>query len=150
MRLAAEHRNLLKGLGPLGTNGFMPILSMNRLTYLALGLLVLVAATSLGGILGIIRKNAPVEYLVVWCACGSLVVMAIVMMLLGKARTQRSLQVVEQRLRRLIQEGRLDDFGVAIPEEMRPVMAALCEYVDQVRDRVDHLTPSRFRLAAQV
>ncbi len=151
MHIAAEHHaHFLKRYGSTGAEVSKPVLSMTRLTYLTLGLLVLVAATSVGGILGIIRKDAPIEYLVVCSACGSLVVMAIVMLLLGKYMTQRSLQVIEERLQRLIREDRVEGLNVAVPDDLRPVMSALGEYVEQVRERVDRLRVRKKELDIQM
>ncbi len=151
MRMAAEHHHdLLKGRGLIGADVSKPVFSITRLTYLTLGLLVLVAATSVGGIFGIIHKGAPLEYLVVWCACGSLVVMAIVMLLLGKFMTQRALLVVEERLRRLIREDRLDALDVSVPDDLQPVMSALSQYVEQVRERMDRLRVRKKELDIQM
>jgi len=131
---------------PSGT----PLFSMRRTMLLTVALLLAVTGLALLSIVGVIRRAPLVDQYVAWAACGMLVCLAIVILLLGRYMTQRTLGHIEQQLRRLAREDRLEAVQTSIPDDLKSVMAALCDYVDQVRTRFDALCLQRKELDIQM
>lgn len=89
---------------------------------------------------GVMRRISAQDRLVTLTVCALLVSLAIAVLLLGRYMTQRTLQHVEARLRGLARDERiLDLFDGSVPDELKPVMAALNDYVALVCDRMDAL-----------
>ncbi len=133
-----------------GRFDLVPLLSLRRITSLALALLFAVAAAAAYGMLQIERGDRWDHQIIAWSTCGMLVSLAIAMLLLGRYLMQRSLRHVEDQLRVLAREDRLEPLTAAIPDELHAVMAALGDYVAAVRGRVDRLRLQKKELDIQM
>ncbi len=117
---------------------------------LSVALLVVVTAVAVLGISGVTQSASSRDQYVAWAACGMLVCLAIVVLLLGRHMTQRALGHVEHQLRTLARdESRLQTIDTAVPDDLKPVMAAMSDYVGQVRARVDRLRLQKKELDIQ-
>jgi two-component system phosphate regulon sensor histidine kinase PhoR len=126
------------------------LFSTKRTMSYALILLIVVAGATVYGITQNIRQPELAQHGIIWYACGSLVSLAIVLLLLGKYMVQRSLLAIEQQLTTLAREGRLEALNAPIPDEFKPVMTALGGYVDQVRDKMENLRLQKKELDLQI
>ena len=127
-----------------------PMLSLGRLHSIALALLVTVALAAVYGVYRVAIGGRIEDQIVMWSTCGMLVSLAICMLLLGRYVMQRSLGHVEERLRVLSREDRLDPLGSCVPPELAAVMEALEEYVGRVRVRVERLRIQKQELDLQM
>ena len=117
-----------------------PLFSYRRTMWLTVTLLVAVSATALLQVTGALERVAPADQYAIRAACGMLVGLAITVLLIGRYMTQRSFQQVEQQLQRLAEDDHgVETFHAPAADDLRPVMAALADYVGSVRLRVDHL-----------
>lgn len=121
-----------------GSSG-APMLTLGRMHSLTLAMLVAVVMAATYGIVRIERGDRWDHQLVVWSTCGMLVCLAIFMLLMGRYLLQRSLRHVEDQLRTLTREDRLDPLESPVPEELQATLTALEEYVERVRTRMDRL-----------
>ncbi len=126
------------------------LFSPRRTTYLILILLLVVAGAVGYGIMRIQAKDQWMHELIAWSTCGTLVSLAIAVLLLGRHMMQRSLSHVEQQLSLLSREDRIDALDTPVPDELKPVMTALTQYVDRVRARVDRLRLQKKELDIQM
>jgi len=124
--------------------------SMKKTTSLTLALLAVIAAVAGSGILGVLRAAPLREQCVAWSACGMLVILAIVILLIGRTTTLRSLGIIEQQLRELTRNDDLNPPGAPMPQDLRPVMCALFEYVNHVRASMDELRLQKKELDVQM
>jgi len=128
---------------------FRFISTRRTMTY-ALVLLIVVAGATVYGITQNFRQPELSQHGIIWYACGSLVSLAIVLLLLGKYMVQRSLEGVEQQLTVLVREGRLEGLDAPMPDEFKSVMSVLEAYVGQVRDKMEHLRLQKKELDLQI
>jgi two-component system phosphate regulon sensor histidine kinase PhoR len=120
------------------------------MTTLALALLVVIAAVAIYGMSGALEHIPSARQSVAWSACGMLVLLAIVILLLGRQSTGRSLTHIETQLRRLIRSEELEPVGGRVPGELYPVMSALADYVAHVHGRMDKLRFQKKELDIQI
>ncbi len=117
-----------------------PLFVRNRTLWLTLVLLVAVTLLAVFELSGLMRRISPQDRLVAWTVCALLVTLAIAVLLLGRFMAQRSLEHIEIRLRELIHNDTLfEDLDTAVPDDLKPVMTALSDYVALVRDRMEQL-----------
>lgn len=128
-----------------------PLFSCQRMQRLTIVLLVVVALLATLELSGVMAKISPRDRVVAWTACALLISVAIAVMLLDRYVTQRKLEHIETHLRRLACEDRLlDPIETAVPDELKPVMTALAEYVAMVVARVDALRQQKRELDSQM
>jgi len=132
-----------------GTVDVRPLLS-RWMASLTLALLLVSVGSAAYGIFSVVYKGSLHDQVVVWSACGVLICLAILLMLLGRHSLHRSLGHLEQQLRTLAREDRLDEIDGPIPDELKPVMETLRGYVKQVLGRVDRLRLRKKELNIQM
>jgi PAS domain S-box-containing protein len=148
--LATDKTNPLPPAAASRTRPAACFFSMKKTTSLTLALLAVIAAVAGSGILGVLRAAPLREQYVAWSACGMLVILAIVILLIGRTTTLRSLGIIEHQLRELTRNDDLNPPGAPVPQDLRPVMCALLEYVNHVRTRVDELRLQKKELDVQM
>jgi two-component system phosphate regulon sensor histidine kinase PhoR len=117
-----------------------PLFSRHRTLWLTLVLLVAVTLLAVFELSGVMGRISPRDRLVAWTVCALLVSLAIAVLLLGRYMAQRSLEHIEIQLRELIQnDALLEQLDTAIPDDLKPVMTALNDYVALVRGRMEQL-----------
>ena len=127
-----------------------PFFSLRRMTSLTLALLVAIAAVAVSGVIGAV-EGAPMHVQhAAWAACGMLVLLAFVVLLLGRSATTRSLAIIERQLRTLAANNPLSIPASPVPDDLRPVMNALSDYVELVRARMDELRLQKKELDIQM
>ncbi len=126
------------------------LLSLSRMTSLTLALLLVIALVAISGIVGALKGAPAQEQYVAWSACAMLVLLAFVMLLLGRSATTRCLAIVTHHLRALSADKSVEVTPNRVPEDLKPVMAALVQYVDQVRARMDELRLQKKELDIQM
>jgi len=126
------------------------LLSLRRTMSLTIWMLAVIAFAAIYSIFSVIRQDSFQVQLVAWCACGMLVFLAISVLLLGKYITQRSLNHIERQLRSLKNEDRLDPVDISNADDLKPVMGALWDYVDHVRQRMHKLRLQKKELDIQM
>lgn len=126
------------------------MLSLGRMHSLALAFLVAVAMAATYGIVRIEIGDRLDHQLIAWSTCGMLVCLAIAMLLVGRYLTQRCLRHVEDQLRTLAREDRLDPIEGPIPEELQTTLDALEDYVRYVRGRMERLRLQKKELDLQM
>ncbi|UCD27951.1 MAG: PAS domain-containing protein [Planctomycetota bacterium] len=125
-------------------------LSLRRTTSLTIVLLVVIAFATAYEIFNVVRQGSVHEQIVVRSAWGMLVLLAIVILMLGKYVMQRSLSHIESQLRTLKDEESIDPFDIYESDDLKPVMKALSDYVDHVRTRLDRLRLQKKELDIQM
>jgi len=126
------------------------LFSLRRMTSLTLGLLVVVVAVALYGIYTVVY-SAPlrIQY-IAWSAAGCLVILSILMLLLGRYMTARSLRHVESQLRHLARSEELEPIHGRVPGELQRVISALGDYVAHVHRKMDNLRLQKKELDIQM
>lgn len=127
-----------------------PFFSLRRMASLTLALLVAIAGVAIWGILSAVDRAPTHHQHVAWAACGMLVLLAFVVLLLGRTVTARSLSIIERQLRAMAANNPLGMPASPVPDDLRPVMSALAAYVEQVRCRVDELRLQKKELDIQM
>ncbi len=125
-------------------------LSLRSTTSLTIALLLIIGAVAAFGVYSVVSAAPLRSQYVAWSACGMLVLTAIVILLLGRSITQRSLRIIEQRLHHLTRDDELAHLDSPVPGDLQPVMAALSGYVTKVRARVDQLRMQKKELDIQM
>ena len=123
---------------------------LKRMTSLVLALLIVVAFVAVFGLYTVIGQAPVRNHYVAWSACGMLVCTGIVILLLGKYMLQRSMNHLEQQIRTLQRDDRLDNLDDPVPDELKSVMAAMNDYVAHVRDRFERLRLQKKELDIQM
>ncbi len=124
--------------------------SLRRMTSLTLVLLAVIAAVALYGLYGVVSQVPLRVQCIAWSAAGCLVSLAILMLLLGRWTTARSLRHVESQLRRLARSEDLEPIDGRVPGELQRVIGALGDYVAHVNRRLDSLRLQKKELDIQM
>ncbi|MHC4441661.1 MAG: sensor histidine kinase [Planctomycetota bacterium] len=136
--------------GKNGTGSTTRLFSLRRTTSLTILLLVVIAFVAAYEIFRVVQQGTYYEQLVARSAWGMLVLLAIAVLLLGKYVMQRSLSHIENQLRTLKNEDCLVPFDISEADDLKPVMSALVDYVNHVRDRFDRLRLQKKELDIQM
>ena len=123
---------------------------VRRTSSLALALLAVVVNTAAYGLVNVMHRGAFMDQLVAWSACGMLVVLAIVFLLMGRHAMHRSFSHIEQQLKALTREQRIAPVTGPIPDDLENVTSALKQYVDHVVSKMDHLRLQKKELSIQM
>ncbi|NLX22731.1 MAG: cell wall metabolism sensor histidine kinase WalK [Phycisphaerae bacterium] len=152
MSASVSHKTALPLLheSPTVSSVATKTLSLRSTTSLAIALLLMIAAIAAYGICDVVSEASLQTQYVAWSVCGMLVLLAIVILLLGRLITHRSLRIIEQRLHHLTKDDELANLDAPVPGELQPVLSALSGYVTKVRTRVDQLRMQKKELDIQM
>lgn len=151
MSVMAGYPRVLAPRRPIRSGGSAArLVWLRRMSLLALALLVVIANTAAYGIYTVVHRGPFSSQVVAWSAGAMLVALAMMFMLLGRYAMQRCLAHIEAQLRTLVREERIESIDGPVPDELRAVMTALRDYVDQVMVRMDHLRLQKKELSIQM
>lgn len=145
--------------GKLGFSGQRPLsarrptahpFSLQRVTTLALALLAASVIIIVYGLCSTLYRASHYAQLVTWSSCGALVLLSILLLLLGRYVTSRSLAHVEAQLRRLSRSEQIEPITGRVPAELQRMIDTLGDYVAQIHYRLDSLRIQKKELDIQM